>query len=272
MFFVVIGLTTAVLTLLAYVIGIFEALWAIPLVYIVIGLVLIILWAISCFICSRFINMDKECDKHNSIFRYYTNRIIEIVMWFYGIKLHVTGLEILPKEKFLLVCNHRGAMDPLITMGVLRKYHMGFVAKKELFKIPVIARLMHSSFCLSLDRDDVKESAKTILRAGQIIKEGKASMGIYPEGKRNRGDGLLPFMNGAFKVAIKAQCPIVVATIKNTEHIMKKMSFKKRHVYLDFIGIIDKEFVIEHNTSEISDVAREMMEEKMRKNKECNEK
>lgn len=263
MFFKTIGIITAILTVLGYVLGIYEAVWAIPIAFVVIGLAVILLWVASCFIVSRFIDMDKEFDKHNKIFGYYATCIIEIVIWFLRIKVHITGEDILPKEKFLLVCNHRGAMDPLITMGVLRRYNMGFVAKRELFKIPVISRLMHTCFCLSLNREDVKDSAKTILRAGQIIKEDKASMGIYPEGTRNHNEELLPFMHGAFKIAKKAECPIVVATIKNTEYIMSNMPLKRTHVYLDYIGIIDKEFVSEHNTVQISNVAREMMEKKL---------
>ena len=70
-------------------------------------------------------------------------------------------------------------------------------------------------------------------------------------------------MHGAFKIAKKAECPIVVATIKNTEYIMSNMPLKRTHVYLDYIGIIDKEFVSEHNTVQISNVAREMMEKKL---------
>lgn len=263
LFFIEMGIVTAILTLLGYLFGIYKALWAIPIAFLAIGLMLLLLWVTSCFVCTRFIDINKECNKYNKIYGYYTNCIIDIVVWFLRIKTHITGEEKLPEEKFLLVCNHRGAMDPLITMGVLRRYNMGFVAKKELFEIPVISRLMHQNYCLSLNRGDVKDSAKVILRAGQIVKEGQASMGIYPEGKRNREEGLLPFMHGAFKIAKKADCSIVVATIKNTEHIMKNKPWKRTHVYLDFIGVIDKEIVRENTTVQLSDIAKEMMEKKL---------
>lgn len=260
MLFKMISALSAIWSIAGFTLGLYEKWWMIPIMFVAMWGGLFVIWLISCIIVSRFININKECEKHNPIYRFYANCIIDIVMWYLRIKLHITGSEILPKEKFLLVGNHRGAMDPLICMGVLRKYNMGFVAKKELFSIPIISRLMHTCFCLSLDRENVKEGAKTILRAGQIIKEGKASMGIYPEGTRNVSDEMLPFMHGAFKVAKKGECPIVVATITNTENIMKNAPFKKTHIELDFIGIIDKEFVMEHNTVEISNVAREMME------------
>ena len=178
--------------------------------------------------------------------------------------MHVTGKENLPKEKFLLVGNHRGAMDPLLTMGVLKKYNMGFVSKKEVYKVPVISRLMHRCFCPKLDRSNIKEEAKTIIRASKLVKSKEASIGIYPEGKRNKTEEpLLPFLNGSFKIAKKANSQIVVAVIKNSEKIFKNAPFKRTHVYLDFIGIIDKDFVASHNTAEISEKAREMIEAKL---------
>lgn len=257
----IIILISSVLSIAGYCAGIYKTLWVMPVAFFIISFVLLLIWAISCFLCTRFVRMDKEYNEPNKLYRFYTNCIIESLTQFLRIKLHVSGKEILPEEKFLLVCNHKGAMDPLLTMGVLREYHMGFVAKKEIYKIPIISRLMHRCFCLCLDRDDIKEGAKTILKASSFIKEDKASVGIYPEGTRNSGEGLLPFMNGAFKIAKKANCPIVVAAIKNTEHIMENAPFRKTEVYLDFIGVLDKDFVLKNNTTEISNTVRKMMEQ-----------
>lgn len=259
-----IAVISLILTAIGYIAGIYEALWAIPVAFIALYISMLLLWALSGIIATRFVNFDKEVNKYNPIYGFYTHGVISLVMQVLRIKMHITGKEKLPEEKFLFVCNHRGAMDPLVTMGVLKKYNMGFVAKKELFKIPVISRLMHKRFCLSLNRGDVKDSAKTILRAGEIIKNDLASMGIYPEGTRNHNDEMLPFMHGAFKIAKKAGCPIVVATIRNTEHIMKNAPLKRTHVYLDYIGVISKEVVAENTTVALSDMARKMMEEHMK--------
>ncbi|MBQ4522231.1 MAG: 1-acyl-sn-glycerol-3-phosphate acyltransferase [Lachnospiraceae bacterium] len=253
-------LLSGVLSIAGYCVGIYESIFLIPIVFLLCVLALILLWAVSCFICTRFVNMKKEYNESSRLYRFYTNCIIDSLNQLLRVKLRVSGKEILPKEKFLFVCNHRGAMDPLITMGVLRNYNMGFVAKKEIYKIPIISRLMHRCFCLCLNRDDIKEGAKTILKASTFIKDDKASIGIYPEGTRNTKKEMLPFMNGAFKIAKKANCPIVIATIKNTEVIMKHAPFKKTEVFLDFVGVLDKEFVGENNTAQISDKVRAIME------------
>lgn len=238
--------------------------YLIPLVLIGTFVALVLLWCLFCSICAAFIDMDKDYDTHSPFYRYFVNNIIESLEIFMNIKTHYSGKECLPDEKFMLVCNHRSAMDPLLTMGVLREYNTGFIAKKAIYKVPVIRRLMHRCFCPRLDKDDMKSQAKTILRASKLIKTQEASIGIYPEGTRNKtGEGLLPFMSGSFKIAKKADCPIVVAIIKNAENISKNTPWKKTHVYIEFIGVIDKETVAAHNTTELSDMAKGMIEERM---------
>lgn len=89
-------------------------------------------------------------------------------------------------------------------------------------------------------------------------------MGIYPEGATNRGNELLPFKNGAFKIAQKAKCSIVVAVIENTDSIKKNAPFRKTDVYLNFVGTLDSEFVSSAKTEQISDTVREMIEQSVR--------
>lgn len=257
----VIGL---ILGVLGYVLGIYTAWWGILVGFVVSTLAMLILWIICVFVYTRFISFEKEVTKHSRVNRFFANCVIDTVRQFYRIKMHVSGMDIVPEEKFLLVCNHRSSMDPILTMGVLKKWNIGFVAKKELYKLPIISRLMHKCFCLCLDRGNVKESAKVILRAGEIVGSGLASVGIYPEGTRSKEEDMLPFMHGAFKIAKKAESPILVCTIRNTELAAKNFPWKRTDVYLDFIGVIEADVVKEHNTVELSNMAREMMEARLK--------
>lgn len=200
--------------------------------------VMLVLWALTCVIFSAFVDKSKPCMKHSRIFRFYANCIIDSVVQLMRIRLHVTGLEKLPEEKFLLVGNHKSSMDPILEMGVLRRYNVGFVAKKQLFAMPIIGKIMHKCHCVSLDRENPRKNVKTILNVIDIIKSGEASIGIYPEGRRNNGAGLLPFKPGAFKIAQKAGCPVVVAVIRNSELVKKNAPFRKTDVYVDFINVI----------------------------------
>ncbi len=259
-----IGLVSLVLTIVIAFYFLPERIYLVPLVLICCFVALVLLWCLVGSFFTLFIDMDKEYNTNSPFYRYFTDRIVESLQQLMNIKLHVSGKDILPKEKFMLVCNHRSAMDPILTMDALKEYKMGFVAKGGIYKIPVIRKLMHRCFCPKLKKGDIKEEAKTIIRAGKLVKSQEASIGIYPEGTRNRTDKpLLPFMNGSFKIAKKAESDIVVAVIKNAENISKNTPFRRTHVYLEFVSVISKDTVKECNTAQLSDTAREIIEKKL---------
>lgn len=258
MFFLGISVISALAAAVTYIIS--NLVISIPIASAASFIGLIFLWAAVGAIASLFVDTRNECKKSEWIFRFYAFCIIDIVTHLLRIRLHVSGSEILPGRNFLLVGNHRSAIDPILEMGVLRKYNLGFVAKKELFEIPVIGKIMHKRFCLSLDRENPRSKLQTIINAINVIKSGTASIGIYPEGTRNTGRRLLPFKDGAFKIAQKTGCPIVVATIRNSDLVRKNAPFRKTDVYLDFVGVLDSEYVKQHKCGQISDVVKGMME------------
>lgn len=222
-----------------------------------------LLWALSLIACTLFVNKNKPCRKHSRLYRFFANCIIDTSNILLRVKLHITGKENLPKEKFLLVGNHLSFMDPVITMGVLRSYRMGFVgASNAIFKFPIMDKLLHKNFCIPINRESTKDGVKMVNEAAEIIKSGQASVGIYPEGRRNlEGGEMLPFRNGAFKIAKKANCPIVVAVIKNVEKIKSNIPFKKTHVYLDFTAVIQPDEFADKNTQQIGEHIRGIIEQ-----------
>ena len=83
---------------------------------------------------------------------------------------------------------------------------MGFFAKKEMEKVPLLSTWMKRLHCLFLDRNDLKQGLKTILTAIEKVKSG-ISICIFPEGTRNKNEDeldMLPFHEGSFKIAAKA--------------------------------------------------------------------
>lgn len=261
--FIVITFASLIVTILLFMRRIISRIYVVPIVFSRMYLSFTLLWLAGIFIVTRPISLKKEYVKSNRFFRAYSDFILLSLRQFFRIKVHVSGTEKLPTEKFLLVGNHRSSFDPIITMNVLKEYNLAFVAKKFIMKVPIIRRLMHRCFCLPLDRNDLRKQSKTIKKASEIIISQEASMGIYPEGTRNWSDTLLPFMHGAFKIAKKADCPIVVAVIRNTDHIVKNFPFRKTDVYLDFVEVMDRTFVETHNTTEISDMAHSLISEKL---------
>jgi len=89
------------------------------------------------------------------------------------------------------------------------------------------------------------------------------SIGIYPEGTRNREDTMLEFHNGVFKIAQKAGAPIVVAALRGTDLIRQNLPFRKTDVYLDVVDVIPAEECKGLKTAELGDRVRSALEEKL---------
>ncbi len=257
-----ISLLSVAISGVLFAVGFLKSAYMLPIVFVLSFIALFLCWVLSCVICTRFVNTEKPCRKQNLIFRFYSDCIIRSITELFRIKLHVSGLEKLPTEKFLLVGNHRSVFDPVLTMGALHQ-KIGFVAKKSLFKYPILKELLHEKFCLPLDRSSKRQGVETCLKAARFIESGTTSMAIYPEGTVGKGNKLLPLKKGAFRIAQKAKCPIVVAVIKNSENVLKNAPFKKTDVYLDFVGILDVDFVSNAKTEHISDTVKEMIENNM---------
>ena len=153
-----------------------------------------------------------------------------------GIKTTVIGLENIPDEPVLYAGNHRSIFDIVVTYPLLPRL-TGYVAKKEVEKVPLLATWMRNLNCLFLDRASTKEGLKVILAAIEHVKNG-ISICIFPEGGRNKGEELsiLPFKDGALKISTKTNCAIIPMSINNTEAIFEKQFplVRKTHVIVEF--------------------------------------
>ena len=97
---------------------------------------------------------------------------LKIIIWLSGIHLIVKGQEKVPKDQAVLyVSNHRSYFD-IVTLYPLTNNTTGFVAKKELERIPFIRRWMRYMNCQFLDRENIKEGLKTILNCIATVKGG----------------------------------------------------------------------------------------------------
>ena len=138
-----------------------------------------------------------------------------------GARITVIGEEHVPKDQAVLyVGNHRSYFDILLTYSRTPRL-TGYVAKKEMEKIPLLSTWMKRLHCLFLDRKDIKEGLKTILAGIELIKSG-VSICIFPEGTRNRsGEQMLPFKEGSVKLAEKTGCLIIPMAITNSAEIFE---------------------------------------------------
>ncbi|MBU5638396.1 1-acyl-sn-glycerol-3-phosphate acyltransferase [Geomonas sp. Red69] len=139
-------------------------------------------------------------------------------LWAAGIKLEVEGLEMVPTEgPVIYMGNHQGNFDILaLTRAIPRLF--SWVAKEELFRVPVFGAAMRRAGYIPLDRSDGRKALKSMNQAAQRIAAG-ASVVIFPEGTRTKDGNLLPFKRGAFMLAARAGVPIVPFTINGSRAI-----------------------------------------------------
>ncbi|MDF2886680.1 MAG: 1-acyl-sn-glycerol-3-phosphate acyltransferase [Lacrimispora sp.] len=150
--------------------------------------------------------------------------VFKIILFFAGVKITVKGKEKIPDDQAVLyVGNHRSYFDILVGYTTVPGL-VGFVAKKEMKKIPLLSNWMEYVNCLFLDRKNLKEGLKTILQGIEQVKSG-ISVWIFPEGTRNKNEDimeLLPFKEGSLKIAEKSGCPVVPVAITGTAEVFEK--------------------------------------------------
>ena len=162
----------------------------------------------------------------------------KVILFISGTRVRVSGLENVPEhEAVLFVGNHRSYFDIVSTYAVLRE-PLGFVAKVEMNRIPILRLWMKRIGCLLIDRSDPKEGLKTILRAIDQVKSG-VSVFIYPEGTRNPDPdprNLMDFHEGSLKIAQKSGCRIVPVAICGTDDAFERHIpfIKKAEVHIRF--------------------------------------
>lgn len=152
-----------------------------------------------------------------------------------GIKVSVRGLEHLPPEPFILMCNHQSALD-IYTLYVGLPMVFKWLAKRELFSIPFIGWAMTRSGYISIDRENPREALKAIDEAGRKIRDGMNLL-IFPEGTRSEDGQLLPFKQGVFNLAQRAGVPIVPVGINGTSRLQPKGSFIPKQKGVVYINI-----------------------------------
>ena len=162
----------------------------------------------------------EVCDK---VSRALIRWIFRVILFFAGTKITVEGQENIPNDRAVLyIGNHRSYFDILVTYTTVPG-SCGFVAKKELARIPLLKNWMELIHCLFLDRSDIKQGLQMILAGCEEIKSG-TSICIFPEGTRNKNTDdldMLPFHEGSFKIATKAKCPIIPIAINNSADIFE---------------------------------------------------
>ena len=121
----------------------------------------------------------------------------------------------------MVVVNHESNADPFLLSFL--PWDERFIAKEELFKLPLIGWLMKLSGDISLRRGDRGSVEEMFAECRRTLDAGVPVI-LFPEGTRSRDGQLLPFKDGAFQIAIDAQVPVLPLALHGTRTCMQKGS------------------------------------------------
>lgn len=226
-----------------------------------IALALLLLYLLFLGVCCIFVDPKKQYDKNSPFYRFLLDSATAAAMKLLRIRVHISGIEKIPKDtKVLFVSNHRSNFDPIVTWYALKRWKIAFVSKPSNFKIPFFGRIIRKCCFMPIDRENPRNAIVTINKAAKLLKKQEVSIGIYPEGTRSKTCELLPFHNGVFKIAQKAQAPIAVLCVTGTENIANRTPFRRTDVYLDVLEVFSGANIQETKTEMIGTAVRRLME------------
>ena len=140
----------------------------------------------------------------------------------FGLAMNLTSVELrgaehLPDGPFILMSNHQSNFDILSLLAAMPR-RIYWIAKKELFDIPIFGPSMRRGGYIPLDRSDGRKALKSMENAATIIRQG-SSVVMFPEGTRSRDGRLLPFKRGGFMLAVRAGVPVIPVTINGSGRV-----------------------------------------------------
>ncbi len=140
-------------------------------------------------------------------------------------RFRVTG--ILPKNPrlpYVAVSNHESFVDILLMSHL--PWEMKWLSKVEILRIPVLGWDMWLAGDVPVKRGTARSAVKAMRRCREILQQEKVSVMIFPEGTRSPTDNLLPFKDGAFRLAIDAGVPILPMVVSGTGTALPKHGWR----------------------------------------------
>jgi 1-acyl-sn-glycerol-3-phosphate acyltransferase len=162
-------------------------------------------------------------DRKGDFFRWCPWMWSKCILWTFGIKVTVKGLENIDlNQPYIFVSNHASMAD-IPTVMVALNGKVNIVFKKELTWVPIWGWALRYGHFIMIDRSNPRDAMDSIERAVQTIRSGQSVI-LFPEGTRTNDGKLQPFKRGAFTLAAKSGVPVVPMIINNTFGIMPKGS------------------------------------------------
>ncbi len=211
--------------------------------------------------------------KGSRVKRYNDMRsIIKKVLDKLNVEIILTGLKTLPTEpSYLLTPNHQSFMDALCLIAISNQVTT-FVAKEEAKKYIYVNKIIKAIEGEYIDRENLRQEIKVMQRIrSSLISENKKWV-IFPEGTRSKDKDykLGEFKAGSFKMAVQAGVDIYPVSMYGSFRILdiKENSLNKQPVFIHIFEPIKKEQYQNMTTVELSEMVKNMIENKQEDLKE----
>ena len=162
-------------------------------------------------------------DPNRKILQQYSCFWASLYLWgnpFWSARIR--GLENVDRRKvYVMVSNHQSMADILV---IFRSFlHFKWVAKKSLFKVPLLGWNMFLNGYVPIERGDAESRDRCLQRCHQWLKKG-SSIFFFPEGTRSPDGEMKPFKQGAFRLALQSRTDILPIVIRGSRHAIPKHS------------------------------------------------
>ncbi len=192
----------------------------------------------------------------------FANSVMRGILRVVRLKITVTGKENIPNEPFILASNHQTLFDILAFKTILSDRPLIFIAKRELFRWPVVGRMIRLLGNVPIERERDRAAAKAIIDGIKMYKRGATVM-VYPEGHRSGKNEMIPFKAGSFKLAMKPGAPLVVACVYDMHKAWKGWPFVAQRARIHFHPPIAPDFFAGKTSQEVSTVVRETIQQRL---------
>jgi 1-acyl-sn-glycerol-3-phosphate acyltransferase len=144
----------------------------------------------------------------------------KVLLWVSGVKVHVEGLDhIDPEGSYIFIANHLSYMDTPVVLAHI-PVQFRFLAKRGLFKIPLLGTHLGRAGHIPVPREDPRASVKTMQTAAEVIQTKKISLLVFPEGGRSHDGKLRRFKEGGAYIAIRAGVPLIPIVLIGTREVL----------------------------------------------------
>ena len=164
----------------------------------------------------------------------------------------VEGIENLdPNGTYVMVLNHNSMVDILSIYNLPLVFK--WVSKKEVYRIPIVGRLLLAHGDIVINRASTKEAMQLVHTRGKEWLAKGASVAIFPEGTRSKDGEIHNFKAGAFILAKDAEVPILPIVLEGTDRVVRKGFFMNwsNRITIKILPPVSKQDVVERPIKEV---------------------